>query len=214
MKILIVDDHPLYIDGLKSILETKIENLIFVEALTTAEGISILEKSHDLDLALVDLKLPGSGGLGLLQHVFENAITTPCIVVSGEDDIQQIHEALELGACGYIAKSYRSELLTQAIETVKSGGIYLADDIQQKLRLYDDFAERDEPVLSVTPRQLDVLILMRKGYSNKQISNELEISTETVKEHISNLFALLDVDNRISCLYRAEELGLDLTHSA
>jgi len=216
MKILIVDDHPLYIDGLKTTLTIKIKSLEVLEALSVAEALTMIVKHDDIDLVLVDLKLPNLGGIDLLQQLFDRGITTPTLLISGDNNLPEIKKAIDLGACGFIPKSYAANRFIAAVNCVINGGIFIPDEIELELNRLDRqelqsrSGDEASQKVKITPRQMDVLKLMRKGYSNKQISNDLNISVETVKEHVSNLFILLDVDNRVSCIFKAEELGLEL----
>jgi len=175
-----------------------------------------LRKKQNIDLILIDLNLPKLGGIDLLQVLLEQGITIPAVCISGDSDPAKIKQALDLGACGFIPKSYASDKFITALKHVIDGGIFITEDIQYQIKSLDRAAVQKRKSnssttpIKITPRQFQVLKLMRKGHSNKQISNELNVSIDTVKEHVRNVFILFDVNNRVSCLYRAEELGFDL----
>jgi len=122
-----------------------------------------------------------------------------------------------LGACGFIHKSYPAAKFISAMTKVIDGGVYIPSDIQRQINSLARVAVNKRTStcgtkpIKITPRQHDVLKLMRKGHSNKKISSELNVSVDTVKEHIHNLFILLEVSNRVTCVYKAEELGFDLS---
>jgi len=216
LNILIVDDHPLYIDGLKTTLIKKIENLDIMESYSVEAALRKIGRNPNINLILVDLNLPQLGGIDLLQSLLEKGITIPAVAISGDNDPEKIKQALDLGACGFIPKSYASDRFIMAINHVIDGGIFITEEIQRQISSLDRVAANKRVssnahmTIKLTPRQYDVLKLMRKGYSNKQISNELNVSIDTIKEHVRNLFLVFDVNNRVSCLYRAEELGFDI----
>jgi len=210
MKILIVDDHPLYIDGLRAMLTTEIPSLDILKAFSVQEALVSLEQEPSIDLLLIDIELPGLGGLDLLQSILNKGVAVPSIVISGDTSARKIKQALDLGACGFIPKSYTVKQFVPAITKVVDGGMYVSENLKRKLLQLEKLEYSQTSLVKVTPRQLDVLRLMRKGYPTKKISSELGLSDETVKEHISNLFNLLGVDNRISCLFKAQEIGLSL----
>ena len=214
MKLLVIDDHPLYIDGLTSFLYKQFSGLHILEASSVDQAFDLFNK-NEFDLILIDFKFPDMNGLDLLKAFIARGTLTPLAIISGEEDPTIAKRALDLGGSGFIPKSVKSSELVDALKTLLNGGEFLPPILKNKV---DQLVQREFKEYSkntatnshgVTERQLDVLKLMAKGYTNKRISTILNLSTDTVKEHIRNLFITLDVDNRTLCIVRARELGLD-----
>lgn len=216
MKILIVDDHPLYIDGLATILKSEWREIQIYEAATAAQALTIVE-STELSCILIDYRLPDMDGLDLLKSLLARNINLTAAIISGDDDPHIAKSALDLGARGFLPKSLKTKVLINAVKTMIAGKEFLSDDMREHVEQlnrqeFNNLAKQGESMmLGVTPRQLEVLKLMAKGHSNKQISNIMHLSTNTVKEHIHNLFRSLQVKNRSQCIVKAQELGLDVT---
>lgn len=215
MRVLVVDDHQLFLDGIRHILEKLDKEMQITEANSVEKAIQTLESPGDLDLALIDLCMPGMDGIALLQSLRERKLRLPVVVVSGEDDAVKIRSALELGALGFIPKSYGSQQMLDALNSVLAGDIYLPNHIEQQI---NRLSTRRPPVEAeanaalkvsgITRRQYDVLQLMARGYSNKQIGSTLFLTEHTVKSHVSALFLLLSATNRTGCVQSAIARGL------
>jgi DNA-binding NarL/FixJ family response regulator len=201
MRILLVDDHALFRQGLKALLLPLDSELELDEAGTCAEALEHAA-SQTFDLVLLDLKMPGQSGLVALAALREAMPEVPIVVLSGEDDPHTIRGAIEGGAMGFIPKSSSQELLIQALRLVLAKGVYLPatalDGVDAKLP-------------GITPRQLDVLRYVIHGMPNKVIARELNISDWTVKQHVSEVLHRLGVRNRTEAVYAAAKLGLRLT---
>lgn len=216
MEILIVDDHPLYIDGLTTTLENQWREIQIHKATTATEAIAIVE-STQLSCVLIDYKLPDMDGLDLLKSLLARDISLNAAIISGEEDIHIAKSAIDLGARGFVPKSLKTNLLIDAIKTLIDGKEYLTDDMREHVKQlnrqeFNRLVDQEESIMiGVTPRQLEVLKLMAKGHSNKGISNIMNLSTNTVKEHIHNIFRTLQVKNRSQCIVKAQELGLDVS---
>lgn len=215
MHILVVDDHQLFLDGIRHILEKLETDTTVTEANTVEAALVALNNPVGLDLALIDLCMPGMDGLALLQSMNSRRIRLPVVVVSGEEEPGRIKAALDLGALGFIPKSYGSQQMRDALLQVLEGDIYLPPHLEKQI---DRLATRRPPDAAshnsalkdsgITRRQYDVLKLMAKGYSNKQIANTLFLTEHTVKSHVSALFVLLTANNRTNCVQNAMQKGL------
>ncbi len=215
MKILIIDDHQLFIEGMQLILKRLDEDALILGVNTAEEAISIIESGKDFDLILVDLSMPGMDGLSILQRAHARKACVPLVVVSSELDVRIIKSALDLGALGFIPKSHSSKQMIAAVEAVLGGDIYIPKAIAQQIlqldgrRKFNDVNDQDKLKYGdFTKRQLEVLQLLCKGYSNKQIASTLYLSECTIKAHVSALFVVLHVRNRTECVQRAINLGL------
>lgn len=201
MKVLLIDDHPLFRQGLRTLLLPLDAELEIDEAGACAEALERLATAV-YDLVLLDLKLPGQSGLDALEALREAAPAAPIVVLSGEDDPRTIRGAIDRGAMGFIPKSSTQELLIQALRLVLAKGIYLPPAAL-------DGMDADLP--SLTPRQLEVLRCVIQGLPNKVIARVLDISDWTVKQHVSEVLHRLGARNRTEAVYAAAKSGLRLT---
>ena len=207
MRILLVDDHQLFVQGLKFLLTELDERL---ECITAPSLEQAVLQPGPFDLILLDLRMPGTeGGAGLVQmrQAFEDV---PVVIVSGEEHPQVIHQLINDGAAGFIPKSSSPTLLVAALRLVLHGGIYLPR--QAFARFAEEPLATEAPnsveSLGLTIRQTEVLLKVVQGKTNKVIARELDLSEATVKQHVATAFRALKVNNRIEALYKAARLGL------
>ncbi len=212
MRILLVDDHTLFREGLRHLLGALDERVQMDGASDCAEALERLG-SGTYDLVLLDLKMPGLHGLDALATLRSTAPATPVVVLSGEDDAKIVHAAIECGAMGFIPKSSTSEILIQAMRLVLAHGVYLPPAVLNAgpgaraapLSLPE---QPGEDLPGLTPRQMDVLRCVLKGKPNKIVARELNVSEATVKTHLTAVFDALGVRNRTEAVYAAAKLGL------
>jgi len=213
VKILLVDDHPLFRGGLKYLLQSLDEHLELGEAGNCSQA-EALAAEHAYDLVLVDLKMPGVGGLDALTVVRAAFPSTPVVVVSGEDDPSVVRAAIECGAMGFIPKSSTPEVMIQALKLVLAHGIYLPPRVlaaSQSADLTPLSAVTGEAGLNgLSARQMDVLRCVIQGKPNKVIARELDVAEGTVKAHLSSVLRALGARNRTEAVYAAAKLGLRL----
>lgn len=207
MKILIIDDHLLFLEGLSQILSYKMKNVEIIKVNSAEQAIEKVISIPNIDLALIDLMMPNVHGVELLADIKKIDELLPVAVLSATENVKLIKSALEIGAQGFIPKTYPSDKLINAIDILLSGDSYLPKDTQLLLEQSDI---SDAEGQNITGRQLDVLILLAKGLSNQKIGEELFISEHTVKSHLKKLYQKLNCDNRINCVKYAEQLGLVL----
>lgn len=214
MKILIADDHKLFLKGLEFILKDLDDNISLTLAHSYTDIFQILENNQDFDLILSDLAMPGATWNDGIKHIQENAPHIPIIIISAVFDKKIIDKTLEIGVSGYIQKSSSNEEIKNAISMVLSGGIYIPnalidEDIENLLSISDhNSSNNNEDDNILTPRQLEVINLIAIGYSNKQIAHDMGISEGTVKIYITELFKRLNVFNRTSAIVEATKKGL------
>lgn len=198
MQVLIADDHQLFIDGIRHILIKLGTEVVITEANRVGQAIDILESGRTFDLILIDLGMPDMDGLSILQRMHARGTCLPLVVVSAEEDIRTIKSALDAGALGFIPKAHSGQQMLTALNTILEGGVYLPADIQRQI---DHLESRRSPVDgTITKRQFEVLKLLAKGYSNKQIATSLFVSEHTVKTHLAALFEALQAANRTECV--------------
>ncbi len=198
--ICIVDDHKLFSSGLElmiSSLEDGISCQVFDDAATFLQALS--ERDGPPDLCIVDFYIPGTYVPDLIRQVLEQFSGTPVLVVSASVVPADRKMALDAGAKLFLNKSSETEVLLDAVKLLLAGET-------------PEIAAPDREHLSgkfnLTPRQIEILLLVSKGFSNKEIANLLEVSPETVKSHLKEIFVRFDVGNRIEAVDFARSNGL------
>jgi DNA-binding NarL/FixJ family response regulator len=215
MKILLIDDHALFREGLKFLLRSLDAALEVDEAGNCAKALEYAAaRSHDL--VLLDLKMPGVEGLDALSALREAIPAVPLVVVSGEDNPGVVRAAIERGAMGFIPKSSTPEVLVQALRLVLAHGVYLPPTVLDaggtaSVSAASQTSAGQAALSGLTPRQVDVLRCVIQGKPNKIIARELDISEGTVKAHLSSVLRAFGVRNRTEAVYAAAKLGLTLT---
>jgi DNA-binding NarL/FixJ family response regulator len=215
MKMLLVDDHALFREGLKLLLRSLGGDLEPDEAGDCAQALDKMAGGR-YDLVLLDMNLPGRGGLDALTALREAAPSTPVVVLSGEEDPQLVRGAIDRGAMGFIPKSSTPEILIPALRLALAGGVYLPPAVldtragSARPASPQPKAEEAAPA-GLTQRQTAVLRCVIQGKPNKVIARELDISEGTVKAHLSAVLQALGAHNRTEAVYAAARLGLRLT---
>ena len=205
MKILIVDDHPIYTEGLKSVLSDSKYDISIVGVSSAEDAILYLhEKSNDIDLVLTDLLMPGMSGNEFIRLLNDNKFNISIAVISAVNQINDIQEVIDLGIKSFIPKTYHFKDVVKALETIIEEGEFMPSDL--RLELQDYVALKNN--INVSQRQIEVLHLIKHGLSNKQIARQLDIAESTVKAHLRSLFESLGASNRLDCVNQAEKHGL------
>jgi DNA-binding NarL/FixJ family response regulator len=202
VKILIVDDHALFRAGLRMLLSTIGQNVNCLEAEHAADALALIAQHSDLQLCLLDLALKNEHGFQAIQKIKETAPQVAVVVVSGVDDSATIRSCIDAGAMSFIPKSVTPEILTQALQHVLSGAVYLPEQIVSAM------ADTPQQRPLLTPRQFQVLQCLSRGLPTKLIARELQISEHTVKEYIALVFQALGVRNRTEAVIKAGQLRL------
>lgn len=206
MKALIVDDHPLVRDGVRYSLARLDPDVIIIESGSFTAALDVLANNNDLDLIVLDLSMPDLESFDGLRQVTERAGEVPVVVFSGSEDRGDIREAIHCGARGFIPKSSANPVLIAALKLVLSGGTYIPPD------LLDDTPQAAKPRAGdsnlLTRRQLEVIGLIARGMTNKEIGRELGLSPGTVRSHLAAIFDALNVSNRTEASHVARSLGI------
>lgn len=214
MRILIVDDHQLFIDGIRHIITTLDRDIDVLEATSADLALQALSDNADLDLVLLDLHMPGLNGGSLVRHPLIQQRCLPVVIISGEDDPRSIKSVIDAGVMGFIPKSYSAKKLINALRTVMEGEIFLPEGLREQLQGHSvpgqEYTHSAEVTggSDITRRQYQVLQLLAHGKSNKQISRELFLTENTVKAHVSALLRSLGASNRTECVSIARSKGL------
>ena len=218
LRVLVVDDHALIRQGLRPILAqlgAAGEEVEVLEASGYSEALDRIAATPDLDLLLLDLRMPDVSGFAALADIEERHPDLPVVIMTGEEDPALVREAFDHGALGFIPKSSPPPVILAALRLVLSGGTYVPPHIMAASTLAPKPAPAPLPDpaiaagrLGITPRQSDVLALLLAGKSNKVISRELNLAEGTVKNHVAAVLKALNVDTRVQAVIAAARLGL------
>lgn len=213
MNLLMVEDHRLVADAMQIMLKEIDSSINITPCYSTQHALAIIDSGKRFDLILSDLLMPGIDGIGLLVGLKNRRKRIPVVVISGSDDDNAIRSAMDNGASGFIPKTLPGGEMIAGLKHVLGGGRFFPErftayDVQ--LRRGDRASPANQNACGMRPgkKQLQVLQLMADGNSNKQISQIVGISEATVKYHTSQLFKLLGVKNRTSCVREAQQRGL------
>ena len=206
--VLIVDDHEVVRRGLRSFLESQGDIEVVGEA---ADGAEAIEKVQDLlpDVVLMDLVMPGMDGIDAIRKVSQICPSSRVLVLTSFSEDDKVFPAIKAGANGYLLKDVAVEDLARAIRSVAGGEFLLHPEVAGKV--LDEFREKPKeitPLSDLTPREIEVLGLIAKGYSNKEIANSLLIAIRTVKAHVSNILSKLHAMDRTQAALYAVRQGL------
>ena len=218
MNIVIADDHPLYRMALSGLLSQLAADASVVDCCDFDELLDHVENAaSDPDLIVMDIRMPGMEFKKALETLRTTFSEVPVIVVSASEEVEDMTMALNLGADGYIPKSSSRDVLLSAVRLILSGGKYFPFEIfaAEKKNFATASSEQKSPsslngssnMQSLTRRQKNVLDLMAKGHSNKEIAEALQLAESTVKVHITAIFRTLGVSNRTQAVLQAKELA-------
>jgi len=200
IRIALADDHTIFRDGLRRLLQLETDFEIVAEAEDGADVPDIL-KDHNPDILLLDLKMPGLDGLSLLQRIQNQKFKTKIIVLTASDDEGEYVQAMKYGTSGIVLKQTATDLLIKSIRKVHGGEIWL--DAKTTAAVMRQFAspsdggprDRDKPRLS--NREREIVAFVAQGFKNKEIAERMFISEQTVKNHLHNIFDKLGVSDRL-----------------
>ena len=227
MKVLIADDHELFLKGLEFTLRENLPNPEIITAQNYNDIFVVLEQQNDFDLIITDLAMPGAAWLPALNKIHSKIPETPIIIISAVFDKEILQQTLDIGVSGYIPKTASNNLIISAINLVLAGGVYIPHELlysskttsafsDNKLQEYDSplktlekLAENtpETPQKGLTERQIDIVKCIAEGLSNKQIAYKLHLTEGTVKVHITVILKILNVKNRTSAVIEAAKRG-------
>ncbi len=230
MKVLLIDDHPLILSALQSVIQGLGDDVTVVGASSARAARETLQQDADFDLVLLDLHLGDADGFDVLVEFRAKYPALPVVVVSASDRTSDVIRSIDLGAMGFVPKRSSNDALFEALHMVMSGGIYVppmtmgsersapekqeGDTVPSVLRVVREHAEGSGyqtavPLasLGLTPRQTDVLALLLQGKPNKLIARDLNLSVETVKDHVAAVLRTLNVSSRTQAVLAVSQMN-------
>jgi DNA-binding NarL/FixJ family response regulator len=207
--ILIVDDHPLFIEALELVVQGTFPDASVSKAISIDAARAILDKQGPFDLVLLDLSMPGTRGLEGVIELRTRYPKLPIVVVSALEDPRIIHEVMQCGAAGFISKSSRGADLGRSLEDVMSGSVVLPKGYQPPAPSGSGAADLASRIATLTPQQVRVLHMLRQGLLNKQIAFDLGVGETTVKAHVSEILRKLKVASRTQAVIEAAKIDFD-----
>ncbi len=231
MKVLLIDDHPLILSALKSVIQGLGENVTVAGVSSANAARAALVLNADFDLVLLDLQLGDADGFDLLAELRAAYPALPVVVVSGSDRTSDVIRAIDLGAMGFVPKRTHNDMLFEALRLVMSGGVYVPpmtlgvegaaaadppaeqETVPGYMNMIGTQATQGDfqavptlATLGLTPRQTDVLALLLQGKPNKLIARELEVSVETIKDHVAAVLRALGVNSRTQAVLAVSQM--------
>ncbi|HWT64984.1 MAG TPA: response regulator transcription factor [Terracidiphilus sp.] len=200
VRLLIVDDHPVVVAGLTSMLGTQPSMQVVGSACCGEDAITFM-RTHPIDVLLIDLRMPGMSGIDTLRALASARLNARAIILTSFETDEDIYRAVQAGAQGYLLKDAPQSDMIEAIWAVFNGKRYFPRSIAERL------AERMMRT-DLTTRELEVLQMLARGLTNKEIGRALDISGNTVRNHVNSIIAKLDVSDRTEAATTAIHRGL------
>ncbi|WP_108445699.1 response regulator [Halomonas denitrificans] len=215
--LMVADDHPLFREAIGAVITAGLPGSRLLEAESLAHALESAEQHAEVDLVLLDLGLPDASGLEGLKALREAHPALPVAILSADQERRTVLEAIELGAVGYIPKSTPRRELQAALTRLLEGQLYLPAEIMRRPPAAPSSPPAEAPpqdaqrrrLAELTDKQLEVLIRLSRGASNKVIARELEIAETTVKTHVSAILRKLGVAGRVQAILAAGALDLE-----
>jgi two-component system NarL family response regulator len=209
IRIIVVDDHEIVREGLKTILRSDPEFEVVAESGTADELLDIVERTNP-DVVLLDARLPGISGAEACRRLTASHPDIPVLIISTYSDQQLVEECIQAGARGYVVKDIERFSLRDSIRAVHGGAgavsPTIAAAVLDRLRVIPA-APEPTPSMPLSETQLGIVRLIAQGLTNREIAEQLHLSENTIKSHIQEIFRKLDVGNRVAAALRASEAG-------
>jgi DNA-binding NarL/FixJ family response regulator len=205
--LIIADDHPLFRDALRHAVSSVLASAKIGEAGTFEELTAMLERESDVDLVLLDLSMPGISGFSGLIYLRAQYPAIPVVIVSASDDVGTIRRSLDFGASGFVPKRYGVEMLRDAIQKVLDGDVWIPTDVDLNAAADPEMTKLRDRLVTLTPQQVRVLMMLSEGLLNKQIAYELGVSEATIKAHVSAILQKLGVESRTQAVIAAAKIS-------
>jgi DNA-binding NarL/FixJ family response regulator len=205
--LVIADDHPLFRDALRQAVGSVVASARIDEAGSFDELTALLDQDSDVDLVLLDLTMPGISGFSGLIYLRAQFPAIPVVIVSASDDGGTIRQSLDFGASGFIPKRFGVDTLRDAIMKVLGGDVWVPADTDLSSSTDPEMARLRDRLVTLTPQQVRVLMMLSEGLLNKQIAYELGVSEATIKAHVSAILQKLGVESRTQAVIAAAKIA-------
>jgi DNA-binding NarL/FixJ family response regulator len=209
IRVLLADDHPLFRSGMRALLTAADGVLLVGEAGTGDEAVR-LAAARQPDVVLMDLNMPGIGGIEATRRIVAAGPHIAVVVLTMYDDEDSVFDAIRAGARGYLLKGARRDEILRAVRAVAAGDAIFGPAIARRLVAYFSRPAPEARLAfpELTEREREILDLVARGLSNADITARLVLSPKTVRNHVSNVFAKLQVRDRAEAIVRAREAGM------
>jgi DNA-binding NarL/FixJ family response regulator len=208
LRVLLADDHPMFREGLAAVLSTD-PNIDVVAEVSTGEAAVELASRDQPDVIVMDINMPGLNGIDATRRIVTESPHIGVLVLTMFDEDENVFQAMRAGARGYLLKGANREDILRAVRAVGTGNAIFGPALARRLIGYFGAAGAGAaPFGDLTDRERDVLEQLARGHTNNEIARRLDISAKTVRNHVSNVFAKLQVSDRAQAIIRAREAGL------
>ncbi|MGY1577774.1 response regulator [Streptomyces sp. MN13] len=208
--VLLVDDHPMFLDGLRGVFLPQDGFRVVGVATSAEEAVAVCRRTAP-QVVVLDLGLPDGSGIDVTRRMLDDRPDVKVLVLSMSDDDENVLAAMRAGAHGYLVKGADREEILTAMRTVARGGAVFSPRVALRLRTFFDSlaaAPGRSAFPELTPRELEILGLLASGLNYRQIARKLTITDKTVRNHVTNIFAKLQVNDRAQAIVRARNAGL------
>ncbi|MGB6956501.1 MAG: response regulator transcription factor [Bradyrhizobium sp.] len=205
--LVIADDHPLFRDALRQAVAGVVASAKIDEAGSFEELTALLDQDSEVDLVLLDLSMPGISGFSGLIYLRAQFPAIPVVIVSASDDGGTIRQSLDFGASGFIPKRFGVDTLRDAIMKVLGGDVWVPADTDLSSATDPELVRLRDRLVTLTPQQVRVLMMLSEGLLNKQIAYELGVSEATIKAHVSAILQKLGVESRTQAVIAAAKIS-------
>lgn len=214
LQVLLADDHALFRDGMRYVLQQLSEQVDVICAGDFAETLRQAGANPGLDLALIDLNMPGSDGVSSIRIFHQSFPGIPLVVVSGSDQRAEMEWVMEYGAMGFISKMSSAKEMVSALRLVLGGDIYFPPQLLDQASAAPQSQGVEERCNlqpnnhGLTRRQMEALQYLAEGLSNKEIAMKMNLAEGTIKVHVAGAYQVLQVNSRLDAVRKAQKLGL------
>lgn len=205
--LVIADDHPLFRNALRQAVASVVSDAVVEEAGSFEDLTALLERDSEVDLILLDLTMPGISGFSGLIYLRAQYPAIPVVIVSASDDGATIRRSLDFGASGFIPKRFGVDALRDALVKVMAGDVWVPPDTDLSAPADPDVTKLRDRLVTLTPQQVRVLMMLSQGLLNKQIAYELGVSEATIKAHVSAILQKLGVESRTQAVIAAAKIA-------
>jgi DNA-binding NarL/FixJ family response regulator len=205
--LIIADDHPLFRGALRQAVASVVPSARIDEAGSFEDLTALLEQDAEVDLILLDLTMPGISGFSGLIYLRAQYPAIPVVIVSASDDVETIRRSVDFGASGFIPKRFGVDTLRDAILKVMDGDVWIPSDVDLSSAADPEMTRLRDRLVTLTPQQVRVLMMLSQGLLNKQIAYELGVSEATIKAHVSAILQKLGVESRTQAVIAAAKIA-------